>query len=69
MTESEHLEEYGRTFPVHHITPIREFRDGGEIDHESANALKNLITLCDACHPRWEQMAPLRPDTVQPASD
>lgn len=69
MTEPEHLAEFGCKHSVHHITPIREFRDGGDLDHEAANNLENLITLCRSCHSEWEQMAPLRPDTVQPASD
>ena len=62
MVESEHLEKYGRKNPVHHITPARTFRSGGEIDAEEANALSNLITLCDSCHPKWEKVAPLCPD-------
>jgi 5-methylcytosine-specific restriction endonuclease McrA len=69
ITEPEYLVEHGRQLDVHHITPIREFRDGGDLDHEAANSLENLITLCRSCHSEWEQMAPLRPDTVQPASD
>lgn len=70
ITEPEHLDKHGRKQPVHHITPIREFHDDGDLDHEAANDLNNLITLCDNCHPKWEQMAPLRPDTdVAPAAD
>lgn len=70
LTEPEHLAEYGCKNPVHHITPIREFRDDGDLDNEAANSLDNLIVLCQPCHGEWEQMAPLRPDTTKhPADD
>lgn len=69
ITEPEHLAEYGCKHPVHHITPIREFRDDGDLDHEAANDLDNLITLCDGCHPKWDQVAPLRLDTTSAPAD
>jgi len=62
MSEREHLEKYGKKNPVHHIRKISTFSKEDEIDYESANELDNLITLCCRCHPKWEQMTPLRPD-------
>lgn len=59
-----HENNHWRGLSVHHITPLRHFRHGGGVDYESANALGNLVTLCDACHSRWEKMAPLRPQTA-----
>jgi len=41
---------------VHHIQPADSFEDD-----EKRNAMENLISLCRACHPTWEKMAPLRP--------
>ena len=64
MTESEHQSDRGRKLTVHHIRPAREFREGGEFDHESANRLSNLMTVCDYCHPRAERMSPLRPEVA-----
>lgn len=58
MTEAEHIEEYGRKPPVHHLTPIRTFWEDGDLDHEAANRLDNLITLCDGCHQEWEHSPP-----------
>lgn len=57
-------EENRRQLPVHHIQPKRAFEDkNGNYDYEEGNRLENLITLCDACHPRWEGI-PLRPDNA-----
>lgn len=36
-----------REMDVHHKIPFRVF---GRERHEEANALKNLVTLCNACH-------------------
>ena len=58
LPESESFEEYGTALHVHHITPAREIDDP-----KKRNGMTNLITLCQTCHPRWEKMAPLRPDT------
>lgn len=69
MSEAEHLSEYGRKNPVHHITPIREFRSDGILDYENANSLSNLITVCDNCHAKWDQLSPLTPDTVNTVAD
>jgi 5-methylcytosine-specific restriction endonuclease McrA len=55
--------ELEKNFPIHHITPIRDFvSSDGETDYESANKMDNLITLCWSCHPQWEGLY-LRPDT------
>lgn len=39
---------------VHHIIPIREFREGDEGTIEDANHESNLILLCERCHGRAE---------------
>lgn len=53
VTES----ELGRCPSVHHIHPIRKFDNP-----KQANALRNLVTLCESCHSKWEGLY-LRPDT------
>lgn len=58
----EYKQTHGRGLDVHHITPLRRFVTDGELDHERANSLDNLITLCRACHARWEGIE-LRPQT------
>ena len=50
MTMPESLEEFGAELTVHHETPLREFVDGDDLDHEAANRLENLVTLCVSCH-------------------
>ena len=42
---------------VHHVTPIRDYDRP-----EDANAVDNLVTLCESCHSKWEGLY-LRPDT------
>lgn len=70
MTQSEHESEFGRDLSVHHLTPIRAFCDDDGLDWEAANALYNLLTLCQTCHHSiYEPMAPLRPDIAAPADD
>ena len=54
-------EKTGSSLTVHHIQPIRSYMVDGEIDYERANRLDNLVTLCGACHRRWEGI-PLRPE-------
>lgn len=39
----------GKSIPVHHIRPFREFATA-----EEANALDNLICLCQSCHMKRE---------------
>lgn len=65
MEDSKHLDEFNKRLAVHHITPIREFTDEtGELDHEAANRLENLITVCARCHRLWEKCQPLE---IQPS--
>lgn len=42
-------QQYGKHIPVHHIKPYRQFED-----HEQANDLSNLISLCQSCHMKAE---------------
>lgn len=41
---------------VHHIVPRRGFTNDGDFDHEAANQLDNLVTMCRSCHIRWEDI-------------
>lgn len=45
-------EELGRELDVHHIVPFREF---GVDNHDQANELSNLISLCYLCHMKVEK--------------
>lgn len=54
MPEPENIQRSGKGLDVHHKTPLREFKQSGEIDYSEANALQNLITLCRNCHRRVE---------------
>lgn len=57
-----HESDCSRSLSVHHIFPKRRFiDDSGDYDHESGNALINLISLCRSCHHEWEGLY-LRPD-------
>jgi endogenous inhibitor of DNA gyrase (YacG/DUF329 family) len=47
-------EEHSEALSVHHIRPRESFIDDGEFDHEAANRMGNLITLCKPCHRKWE---------------
>ncbi len=49
-------ERPGRKHDVHHRTPFRAFGylPGKNENHAQANALDNLVTLCQACHHRLE---------------
>lgn len=51
MTQSEHKQEKGEQLHIHHIRPFRKY---GIENHQEANRLENLITLCQRCHTRWE---------------
>lgn len=64
MENHEHKEETGFQLHVHHIQPIRKFREGDDVDYQQANALSNLITLCTTHHAEWEGI-PLRPQTTE----
>ena len=47
-----------RQIPVHHVIPFGRF---GIERHEEANALDNLVCLCDPCHSRLEQLGRCAP--------
>lgn len=57
VSNSEHIEAHNRALHVHHIHPFREY---GLENHEQANRLSNLVTLCFSCHAKWEGI-PLAP--------
>lgn len=65
MIEKEQIQKHGRKLSVHHIRPLMSFNS----DYERADRLENLITVCDACHPVVEKMAPLLPSGVKPTGD
>jgi len=60
-------DELGRNPAVHHIRPIRRFKQNYDDPkwYELANDLENLVTLCqqNGCHQRWEGI-PLKPQLV-----
>lgn len=63
VTTEIHLERFGCGLAVHHIIPLRSYVDNrGNIDYERANALGNLVTVCQSHHKLWERMSPLQPD-------
>jgi transcriptional regulator with XRE-family HTH domain len=39
---------------VHHIVPVRLFRDVDELEFQDAHCLGNLVLLCESCHPKVE---------------
>lgn len=63
MTREKHKERYNRDLTVHHRIPIREFWDGDDLDYESANDVKNLMTVCRGCHKRWD-LLPVQPEVI-----
>lgn len=63
ITRSEHIKLFGFDLNVHHIIPRRSFQIDEGFDYQAANAMDNLVTLCQRHHAYWEQMSPLRPDT------
>jgi len=56
-----HRDDLNQDISVHHITPRREYIEDGEIDAERANALENLICVCEPCHGEVEKSG-LPPD-------
>lgn len=58
MSSKAHKDMCGMDLHVHHITPWHEFDD-----YERRNKLSNLITLCAACHHKWESM-PIQPQVT-----
>jgi len=64
-----HENEHYRSLDVHHIRPFRKFqKDDGSYDFESANAVENLVPLCNSCHKKWEGV-PVRPDPTPSSGD
>lgn len=65
--EEEHMELTGMKHSVHHIQKARAVDDPSQ-----RNSMENLVTLCriapqngdKPCHDMWEEMSPLRPDTI-----
>jgi DEAD/DEAH box helicase domain-containing protein len=49
-------ERLRREHDVHHLVPFRSFGyiPGRNDNHQTANALENLVTLCNACHQKLE---------------
>lgn len=43
-----------RRLHVHHIIPVRKFRDSEQHELEDAHTLENLVQLCDRCHAKVE---------------
>ncbi len=51
----------GRELDVHHIVPFRAF---SVARHAEANALSNLMALCNECHTRREWEANRRQELI-----
>lgn len=58
---------------VHHIVPIRVFREADDLDLEDANRESNLVLLCKRCHARADHggidVTPPTIDTVDEPED
>lgn len=52
VTQEENLKKHGQKLDVHHLRKAQDIDDP-----EQRNAMGNLITLCRACHRRWEKIA------------
>lgn len=52
MTDEMHKEKYGSELNNHHIRKARKFGN----DHESKNALDNMVTLCNTHHKKYEHL-------------
>lgn len=61
MADEDSLDQFGAELSVHHIQPVRQFMSDSGLNHESANDLENLVTLCMKCHAKWEGTG-LRPE-------
>lgn len=59
---SDYVRHVGKSLPVHHVKPFREFRTV-----EQANARSNLVGLCQSCHMRREHPPSPRRKAVHPA--
>jgi len=64
MTKEESKEEYSKALHVHHIRPLREFNEDGEVNYHEAHQEDNLLTLCANCHKEWEGI-PVVPENVR----
>lgn len=49
-----HHDGTSRRLEVHHIIPVRLFRDIDELEYIDAHCLGNLVLLCQSCHPKVE---------------
>jgi len=56
--------QLGKQLDVHHIVPFRKF---GPKKYRQANRLRNLISLCPACHLTDEHRQNNRPNPVRQA--
>lgn len=54
MVEADSVITFGEELGIHHIGPIREFVENDGLDHEGANRLENLVTLCRLRHSKRE---------------
>ena len=52
VNQSQHKQRRGESLHVHHLRPFRTFDD-----HEEANQLDNLVTVCRQCHNALEKVA------------
>ncbi|WP_175452875.1 HNH endonuclease [Halorientalis regularis] len=43
-----------RQLQVHHVIPVRAFRDGPETRKQDAHDIGNLVLLCHRCHSEAE---------------
>lgn len=65
MTQADHQEQVGKDISVHHLIPGKFFvGPAGQFDHEQANRVSNLVTVCSKHHLIWEAVAPQRLDTI-----
>jgi hypothetical protein len=53
-----HDSDVDESLHVHHIKPLRNFEED-----ESPHELRNLVSLCRACHKKWEGI-PVRPKLI-----
>lgn len=49
MPQDEHVEQFGRQLPVHHI-----YQRSAASEVDRAHVLTNLVTLCERCHHFWD---------------
>ncbi|MEF8756656.1 MAG: HNH endonuclease [Halobacteriales archaeon] len=44
-----------RQFAVHHIVPVRRFREADDVALSAAHDERNLVLLCNRCHPKADR--------------